>query len=167
MSKDKELEKRVADILEVYDRQGVHRTGTDIDTNNAHWLADQITRVGQEPLLTGFRHLRIDPILSELQIGDDKIEGVPFFDGGFTDENGVVGRLGGHGDDVPIAVGHHLTNHSWDVPQLAEVRRQGKFKAMIAICKRSHPGDVAGLTPTNAEDFIAPFGPPVLQVPDD
>ena len=166
MSKNKSLEQRVAAILEAYDQQGIHRTGTIGDTENAHYLAEQIKAVGQKPLLTKFRHLRVDPIHSELQIDNHTIQGIPFFDGTFTDKNGIRGRMGGPGDNAPIAVGHHQTNRGWDKPQLAHTRQRGNIKAMIAICKRTYPDDRRGLTPTNAENFTAPFGPPVLQVPD-
>lgn len=166
MSKNKSLEQRVATILETYDQQGIHRTGTIGDTKNAHYLAEQIKAAGQKPLLTKFRHLRVDPILSELQIGNQTIQGIPFFDGTFTDKNGVRGQMGGPGDNAPIAVGHHQTNRGWDKPQLAHARQRSNVKAMIAICKRTYPDDMRGLTPTNAENFTAPFGPPVLQVPD-
>lgn len=166
MSKNKSLEQRVATILETYDQQGIHRTGTIGDTKNAHYLAEQIKASGQKPLLTKFRHLRIDPILSELQIGNQTIQGIPFFDGTFTDKNGVRGQMGDPGDDAPIAVGHHQTNRGWDKPQLAHARQRSNVKAMIAICKRTYPDDMRGLTPTNAENFTTPFGPPVLQVPD-
>ena len=166
MSEHKSLEQRVAAILEAYDQQGIHRTGTIGDTENAHYLAEQIKATGQKPLLTKFRHLRVDPIQSELQIGNQTIQGIPFFDGTFTDKNGIRGRMGGPGDNAPIAVGHHQTNRGWDKPQLAHTRQRSNVKAMIAICKRTYPDDVRGLTPTNAENFTTPFGPPVLQVPD-
>ena len=166
MSEHKSLEQRVAAILEAYDQQGIHRTGTTGDTKNAHYLAEQIKAVGQKSLLTKFRHLRVDPILSELQIGNHTIQGIPFFDGTFTDKNGVKGQMGGSGDNAPIAVGHHQTNRGWDKPQLAHTRQRSDVKAMIAICKRTYPDDRRGLTPTNAENFTTPFGPPVLQVPD-
>ncbi len=166
MSKTKSLEQRVATILETYDQQGIHRTGTIGDTENAHYLSEQIKAAGQKPLLTKFRHLRVDPIQSELQIGNHTIQGIPFFDGTFTDKNGVRGQMGDPGDNAPIAVGHHQTNRGWDKPQLAHARQRSNVKAMIAICKRTYPDDRRGLTPTNAENFTAPFGPPVLQVPD-
>lgn len=70
MSKNKSLEQRVATILEAYDQQGIHRTGTTGDTENAHYLAEQIKAAGQKPLLTKLRHLRVAPIQSELQIGN-------------------------------------------------------------------------------------------------
>ena len=85
MSKNKPLEQRVATILEAYDQQGIHRTGTTGDTENAHYLAEQIKAAGQKPLLTKFRHMRVDPIQSELQIGNHTIQGIPFFDGTFTE----------------------------------------------------------------------------------
>ncbi len=166
MSKTKSLEQRVATILETYDQQGIHRTGTIGDTENAHYLAEQIKATGQKPLLTKFRHLRVDPIQSELQIGNHTIQGIPFFDGTFTDKNGVRGQMGAPGDNAPIAVGHHQTNRGWDKPQLAHARQRSNVKAMIAICKRTYSDDRRGLTPTNAENFTTPFGPPVLQVPD-
>jgi len=161
---NKELENRVVAILEAYDDQGLHRTGTDTDTESAHWLADHISSVGQEPTLMGLPHLRVDPIVSELHIGDQVIEGLPFYDGAFTDEEGVVGTLGWAGDDAAIGVGHYVVNRDWEDSRLAEAQREGKYKAMIAICKQPRPGSVTGLTPTNAENFHAPFGPPVLQV---
>ena len=166
MSKNKSLEQRIATILETYDQQGIHRTGTTGDTKNAHYLAEEIKAAGQKPLLTKFRHLRIDPIQSELQIGNHTIQGIPFFDGTFTDKNGIRGQIGGPENNAPITVGHHLTNRGWDKPQLAHAQRRNKIKAMIAICKQTHPDDMRGLTPTNAENFTTPFGPPVLQVPD-
>ena len=137
MSKNKSLEQRVATILEAYDQQGIHRTGTIGDTENAHYLAEQIKAAGQQPLLTKFRHLRVNPIRSELQIGNHTIQGIPFFDGTFTNKNGIRGQMGGPEDNPPIAVGHHLTNRGWDKPQLAHARRRDKIKAMIAICKRT------------------------------
>ena len=65
MSKNKSLEQRVATILETYDQQGIHRTGTTGDTENAHYLAEEIKATGQKPLLNKIsRILRVDPIQS-------------------------------------------------------------------------------------------------------
>ena len=164
MSVNKEIEKRVVVILKAYDQQGIHRTGTDADTESAHWMADEIKSMGQEPVLTGFPHRRVDPIVSELHIGDDVIEGLPFYDASFTDEHGVVGKMGWAEDDAPIGVGHHVTNRRWIESEMEEAQRKGKYRAMVAICKQPHSGSVPGLTPANAECFLSPFGPPVLQV---
>jgi hypothetical protein len=156
--------KRVAGIIEAYDRQGVHRTGTETDSESARWLADQIAAAGQAPVLSGFPHSRVDLIRTELLIDGEKIAGFPLFDGTFTDANGVTGKIGKPGDGMPIAVGHYITNHDWADSALSDAQRRNKFKAMIAICRQPSPGDRPGLTPTNADDFTAPFGPPVLQV---
>ena len=158
------LEHRVVTILEIYDHQGLHRTGTDADTANAHWLADYIQSLGEEPILTGLSHCRVDPVISELHIGDQVIEGLPFYDASFTDSDGVVGKMGWAGDRASIGVGHYVTNRTWVEPELIEGRKGEKYEAMIAICKQPRSGDVPGLTPTNAEDFFDPFGPPILQV---
>ena len=42
------LEQRVADVLQAYDAQGNHRTGTEIDKASAKWLADQARQYGTE-----------------------------------------------------------------------------------------------------------------------
>ena len=155
---------RVADIIETYDRQGIHRTGSDTDTKSAGWLAGKISDLGLEPVLTGFPHLRVDPIRAEILIDSDTIHGIPLFDGTFTDEEGVAGMAGAAADGMPIAAGRFITNGDWVDPALSEARRQNKFNAMIAVCRQPSPVDKPGLTPTNADNFNAPFGPPVLQI---
>ncbi len=60
MSKNKSLEQRVATILETYDQQGIHRTGTTGDTKNAHYLAEQIKAAG--PLQSICKKLYASPM---------------------------------------------------------------------------------------------------------
>ena len=38
----KEQKQRIEKVFEAYDRQGIHRTGTKGDMENAQWLADEI-----------------------------------------------------------------------------------------------------------------------------
>ena len=165
---DKEIKNGVAEsiagIIEAYDRQGFHRTGTETDTESARWLAGQIHSAGQEAVLSGFPHLRVDPIRTELLIDNETIPGIPLFDGTFTDEDGVTGKVGIPGGGLPITVGRFITNHDWADPVFSQARRENTFKAMIAVCQQPAPEDKPGLTPTNADDFTAPFGPPVLQI---
>ncbi len=40
---------RIIQIFKDYDGQGIHRTGTETDTRNAHWLAEAIKAMGQTP----------------------------------------------------------------------------------------------------------------------
>jgi len=98
------LEERVESVLKAYDAQGDHRTGTEVDNASAHWLADQIRRLGIEALLEPFAVSRVDPQRAYARIGDRRIEGVPVFDGAFTSRDGVRGRLGPLGSDAEIGL---------------------------------------------------------------
>ena len=40
------LEERIATLVEAYDRQGFHRSATDIDQQSAEWLADCARNLG-------------------------------------------------------------------------------------------------------------------------
>ena len=46
------LETRVASVIQTYDAQGNHRTGTDVDQKSAEWLARQVRGLGVEPSLS-------------------------------------------------------------------------------------------------------------------
>src|ERR1700687_5985212 len=45
------LEQRVAAVIQTYDAQGNHRTGTEVDKASAEWLANQVRKLGAEPSL--------------------------------------------------------------------------------------------------------------------
>ena len=156
---------RIANILKAYDSQGIHRTGTEVDRQSADWLAGEIKAIGAEPSLVALPHKRIDPICSELQVGDHTVEGVPLFDCTYTDSEGVTGRLGNLTDGASIAICNIPPSpQSPEVIGLEEARRQEKFKAIVGICRPSPRGNIPGISPINAAHFKKPFGPPVLQV---
>ena len=52
---------RVSRIIEAYDGQGIHRTGTDIDNASAAWLLDQVKRIGLDGGLEAFALDRSSP----------------------------------------------------------------------------------------------------------
>lgn len=79
--------------------------------------------------------------------------------GGFTDAIGISGRLGRLQHDVPIALTEAPPNAAASVP-VVDVRRRGRHHAIIIVTRGARPG----LCPSNADDFLHPFGPPVLQV---
>jgi hypothetical protein len=152
---------RIANIIEEYDSQGFHRTGTAVDRVSALWLVGRIQQLGIEARLEPFSLSRIDPIQAYIQIGNRKIEGVPLFDGTFTDATGIRGSLGLLGSKADIAVtqvspGPDLLRDK----EFQNYRRSGQYKGIIAITK----GDRPGLALQNAPDFTSPFGSPVLQV---
>ncbi|HWN98598.1 MAG TPA: hypothetical protein VNS63_04945 [Blastocatellia bacterium] len=159
------LEERVAAVIQMYDAQGNHRTGTEVDKASAEWLANQVRNLGAELSLEPFTLNRVDPQLCYLRIGDRRIEGVPLFDAGFTAVEGVRGRIGPIGSDAEIGLAE-TTPFMLTEPigidernQVAEARHS-RHKAGVLLTRGSRPG----LFLINASAFTKPFGPPMLQV---
>lgn len=159
------LEQRVAAVIQTYDAQGNHRTGTEVDEASAEWLANQVRKLGAEPSIESFTLSRVDPQSCYLHIADRRIDGVPLFDAGFTDAEGVRGRLGPLGSDSEIGLAEttpfRLTEPSGieERNQVAEARHS-RHKAVVLLTRGSRPG----LFLINAAAFTKPFGPPMLQV---
>ena len=98
------IEQRVAAVIQAYDAQGNHRTGTAIDKASGEWLANQVRKLGAEPSFEAFTLSRVDPQSCYLRVADRRIDAVPLFDAGFTDAEGVRGRLGPLGSDSQIGL---------------------------------------------------------------
>jgi hypothetical protein len=154
-----EAEERIARIVRDYDQQGIHRTATKVDRAAADWLAEEVRKCGLKPSLESFSIARIDPVDAVLSAASRKIEGVPLFDCGFTEGAGVTGRLGPLGSDAPVGLTEIVPNTAGAGP-LGEARRKNLHRAIVAITHGGRPG----LCPSNAESFLHPIGPPVLQV---
>ena len=159
------LEQRVAAVIQAYDAQGNHRTGTEVDKASAEWLANQVRKLGVEPSLEAFTLRRVDPQLCYLRIGDRRIDGLPLFDAGFTAMEGVRGRLGSLGSDAEIGLAE-TTPFRLTEPigieernQVAEARHS-RHKAVVLLTRGTRPG----LFLINAAAFSKPLGPPMLQV---
>jgi hypothetical protein len=88
-----------------------------------------------------------------------RIEGLPLFDGGFTATAGIEGRLGDPGSDAAIAFTEMAPNGA-EAGALGAARRSARHNAIVAITCGGRPG----FCPSNADRFVSPFGPPVLQV---
>ncbi|HET7206802.1 MAG TPA: hypothetical protein VFI95_09525 [Terriglobales bacterium] len=157
-----ELEQRVATVLQAFDAQGNHRTGTAADKASAEWLADQVRQLGIEPSLEPFALSRVDPQLAYARIGNRRIDGVPMFDASFTTADGVRGRLGLLNSDADVGfAGTTAVN----VAQTAEAdiipaARRSSHRAVILVTGGTRPG----LFLSNAPAFLNPTGPPMLQV---
>jgi hypothetical protein len=158
------LEERVAGVLQAYDAQGNHRTGTEVDNASARWLAHEAREAGAHVALEPFSFSRVDPQSSYLRIGEYRIDTVPLFDTAFTGPAGVEGKIGPLGTDADIALveaqtaelGEPGTDHRDEV---AEARRS-RHKAVVVLTRGVRPG----LYLLNASDFRRPFGPPMVQV---
>jgi len=152
-------QRRIAQIIRAYEEQGIHRTATEVDRVSAGWLETEVRQSGLTPAREAFTISRVDPVAASLTAAGRRIEGVPLFDGGFTDAAGVRGLLGPLASDAPIGLTEIAPNAAGAGP-LAEARRQNRHRAIVVVTRGGRPG----LCPSNAESFLHPFGPPVLQV---
>jgi len=154
-----ELERRIGRVIDEYARQGFHRTGTDVDRRSGDWLYEEIRRIGLTASRESFDLSRIDPIDPGLIIQERRIEGLPLFDGTFTNSDGIKGRLGPINSDAEVGLVEAPPNTA-AAGVLGDARRQARHKALVCVTRGGRPG----LCLNNADAFLRPFGPPVLQV---
>jgi len=154
-----EPQRHVYEIVHAYEEQGIQRAGTAVDRISGEWLMAQVRAAGLQAERESFSVNRIDPIEASVTIGDRKVEGLPLFDGGFTSKEGVRGRLGSLGSDADIGLAEAAPNTA-AAGALVESRRQNRHRAVVLVTRGGRPG----LCPNNAENFLHPFGPPVVQV---
>jgi hypothetical protein len=154
-----ELTARISRVIAEYGEQGPHRTGTDVDRRSGDWLFDEVRRIGLAPARESFGLNRIDPGNCHLVIGDRRIEGLPLFDASFTNNSGIRGRLGGMGSDAEIGLVEAAPNTA-AAGALGDARREQRHRALVMVTRGGRPG----LCPSNADLFLRPYGPPVLQV---
>ena len=148
---------RIARVIAEYESQGYHRTATEVDRLSADWLTSQIRDAGLPSLRETFPVDRVDPIDAHVELDRRTIEGLPLFDGGFTDRAGVRGPIGLIGSDASIGLVEVVPNAT---AAIREARLSGRLRAIVAVTRGTRPG----LCPSNAESFLQPFGPPVVQV---
>lgn len=158
------VEQRLGAVVEAYDSQGIHRSGTDIDRRSADWLVDYARGLGVEATLEPFALNRIDPQPSFVRVADRCIGGMPLFDAAFTSSDGVRGRLGPLGSDADIAVVETepftLMEPQKEQRDAVAAARRSRHKAVILLTRGSKPG----LFLLNALSFRTPCGPPMLQI---
>jgi hypothetical protein len=153
--------RRVSDFISTYDGQGSHRTATIVDNASADWLRQLAIVAGAEARLIPFALQQVEVRAAYLEADGQRIEGVPFFDGGFTGETGIVGTLGAAGSTADIAlVTLDSAAISSEGQSIAALRRSEPHRAIVAVTTGASPG----LALSNAGSFAAPYGIPVLQV---
>jgi hypothetical protein len=156
------VQDRLGTVIRAFDEQGFHRTGTVVDRRSGDWLANEVRQIGLEPVLEEFSLSQVDPLHASLEVNGRKIEGLPLFDGGFTDAAGVVGKLGNLNNDAAIGL-TQIPPNAAETGALGDARREDKHEAIVVITRGRRPG----FCPSNADSFLRPFGPPVLQVASD
>ena len=140
-----------------------HRTATKGDRETTAWLVDEINAAGQTAEVETFPFLRRDLGTCVVEVSGQTIPGVPLFDGGLTEPDGVEGTLaplGGEGDIAVTRYGPH-----WSHPltqKMDKARKENRYKAIVAIAD----GQLVrpGLALLNADSYMSAYGPPVLQV---
>jgi hypothetical protein len=84
---------------------------------------------------------------------------LPLFDAAFTDAEGIRGR-GTLGSDAPVGVSGIAPNAADSrCPSVKQGGRMG-----VAVIVGTTRGATPGFCPGNADNFLHPFGPPVLHV---
>jgi hypothetical protein len=156
------VQQRIGAVIRAYEQQGFHRTGTEVDRISGDWLAKEVRRIGLEPVLEEFPLSRVDPVRASLAVNGRTIEGLPLFDGGFTGPAGVEGILGDLDGNSSIGI-CEIPPNGTQAGALGDARRQNRHEAIVAVTRGLRPG----FCPSNADSFLAPFGPPVLQVGSD
>ena len=149
----------VSRVIQAYDAQGFHRTGTDVDDASGVWLAEEARAAGAETALVRFPLSRVEVRACSVTVAGKAVEGLPLFDGGFTAAEGVAGRLG-TGAAAEIALvdldGPAISSEGRSIEQL----RRAAHRAIVGVTRGSSPG----LVPMNAYRFVEPYGVPVVQV---
>ena len=152
-------EGRIRAIIDAFEKQGFHRTATDVDRASADWLCGEVERAGLAPAREAFAINRVDLVDTSLVVDGRRIEGVPLFDGAFTGADGVTGRLGPIDGDAEIGLTATAPNAA-AAGALGDARRANRHRAIVCVTRGGRPG----LCPSNADSFLTPFGPPVIQV---
>ena len=153
------MQRRIGDLIRAYEEQGFHRTGTAVDHMSGEWLADAVRQIGVEPMREDFSLSRVDPVQASLVVDGRTIEGLPLFDGRFTSPAGIAGPLGNLASDATIGVTEIVPNAA-EAGALGDARRHDRHQAIVVVTRGARPG----FCPSNANSFVRPFGPPVLQV---
>jgi hypothetical protein len=146
-------------VIDAYEKQGFHRTATDVDRISGDWLFREVEQTGLTPVREDFSLDLVDPVDASVSARGRHIAGVPLFDGGFTQEAGISGRLGVLDSDAPIGLVQIAPNAAGAGP-LGAARKANRHRAIVCITRGGRPG----LCPSNADAFEQPFGPPVVQV---
>jgi hypothetical protein len=148
---------RASETIRTYSAEGFHRTAIAVDRASADALLARARSTGATASLEPFDLSRVDPIEAFVQVAGRHIDGLPMFDGPFTGDGGVSGRLGPLGGDQPIAWTRIPPNGE---VALRKMRQGSPHRAIVAVTMGGKPG----LCPVNAGWFNEPFGPPVVQV---
>jgi hypothetical protein len=135
------LEERIVHVIEEYDNQGNHRTGTETDARSTRWLAHELEELGQSSL-SALGVLILACVSYAVAIGVLMVSrcSIPA---------------------SPPRTGWLVSSAAPAKTQISASSSPTKLPSEAARMAR------AGLAPINARHFAQPFGPPVRQVSSD
>ena len=157
------IKENIEKDLTKWDSIKLHRTGTEGDNETAYWLADEIKKCGLTAELDKFDFIKRSPGKCQVTNGTHTAIGLPMFDGGSTDFDGIKGPHGSLNSNDVIAITQYGSSANDESSiNLNKARAKNKHPAIVAIADVSP--NIPGLAVLNAESYRKPFGPPVLQV---
>ncbi|MGA2548748.1 MAG: hypothetical protein ABSF50_01260 [Burkholderiaceae bacterium] len=144
-----------------WDELGWQWTGTDVERASAQWLARVTSEAGLDVAVERYPFDRVDVTRCAIDQGEHHALGLPLFDGGATQQDGVSGRFTPAGEEGEIAV---LEIAPWDAlnETLKRTRSEDRYRAVIVITRGTTPG----LAPLDCASPVAsrPQAKPVVQV---
>ncbi len=152
------LEARIARVLDEYDAQGWHRTGTGVDATSARWFEGIVREAGATPVIEEFALQRLQPHVACIEAGHRRIDGLPLFDAPAPAAGSITGTIGPLGSGS--AIGLVITRSPAPDAAYDALRRDSGHQALVGVTVGPSPG----LQARNAGGFKQPFGVPVLQV---
>jgi hypothetical protein len=164
-AKEPSMEERVAEIIRLYDAQGIHRTGTPGDQACARWLAGEVRRLGVEASLEELPFEKIEVAECSLRIGERRIAGVPLFNAPATGPEGLTGTVGSDPSGAATLGFLAVAPNGTGGGALRAYREATSQVAVIAVVGGERFGMPPGPALLNAESYSTPSGPPTIQVP--
>lgn len=153
------LHDALVEDIRSWDVESQHRTGTDGDPRTSESLIERLADFNVSPQIVEFPFERRVPMDCYVEVGRQRFNGIPLFDGLETD--GILeASLVTVGQDGTIGLGYATASGGPGNFELLKHRSSGKYGALIGIARSA----TAGIAMLNADSFTNPFGVPVLIV---
>jgi len=159
---------RIEERVRQYENFGVHRTGWPADDQASKWFVAELAAAGIAAETERFQFPRVEYRRASISLADERIEGVPLYDGGFTDYGGIDGELCEDNDPdvfgkIVLATSAERGRPEWSgfaiSERIDELEQQGAVGLVIPH------GDRDGqIVLRNAHRIGRPHSIPVLQI---
>ena len=159
---------RIEARIQAFEDFGIHRTGWPADDATTDWLIEELATAGIEAEAERFSFPRVEVRPAAVVVGNDRIEGVPLYDGGFTEARGIDGELCEDDDEdvfgkIVLAASVLRNAPEWaetEVPaRIEELTDRGCVGLIIPRGDRDRE-----IVLRNASRIDSPYSLPVLQI---